>query len=203
VNKRLELLCIKGARVIFRDLKTEPSLLVVVLILFAAVLGFQYTGGSEALMALVAAIVIAYGAKIKKKNEKDQEHFDRRIERIQKETYVWLGIALAVSNFPKLPFNQYLAYGIAIAAIFAFIHKVANAEADITVERRHGILPERSSAPAESYGHTVRCRMIEEQNQKVNRYAIAAAPLHYGLSRNETACDCLCHVTQSYRVPQS
>lgn|GEM_PF-4208680 len=194
-------MCIKGARVIIRDLKTEPSLLVLVFILFAVVVGFQYKGGSEALMLLIAAVVTMYSGKVKQTKE-GQEQFERRIKRIQTQTYGWLVIAVAVSNLNS-PFNQYSAYGIAIVAIIVFIHRVANAEADLSSREPHEITSERRPTIGESYGHTAHCRMTEESNRALYAQGASALPLHYGISRPLTDCDCTCHVTQSYRLPQS
>jgi hypothetical protein len=59
--------------------------------------------------------------------------------------------------------------------------------------------PEHSGL--ESYVHNLHCRMTEEQNRLIHGHT-TSLPLHYGLPRHATDCDCTCHARQSYRVSQ-
>ena len=120
-------MCPVNARVVVRNLTREPSLLILILILLSIFLGIRYKGGMEALMLLLLAIVTAYSGKARKTTN-DQDLSDRRIKRVQWQTYGVIGAATLVSNL-DFPYSEIVAIGIAAIGLLYFTYKIGQIEA--------------------------------------------------------------------------
>ena len=77
-------------------------------------------------MLLLLAIVTAYSGKARRTG-KDQDLADRRIKRVQWQTYVAIGAATLVSNL-DFPYNEFFAIGIGIVGVLYFAYKIGQIE---------------------------------------------------------------------------
>ena len=122
-------MCVQGARGfarrLVRNLRQEPSLLVLVFLLFTVLFGLNYQGGIEPLLLLLGAIVLAYSRRTRQA-VKSQEHLDEQIKRIQYETYIGLGIALVLSNL-DFEYNRPVAIFVATITLLYFAYRIGDA----------------------------------------------------------------------------